>query len=75
MVKRLALGDLVTVQPVYDNDPYLVKLQRHARIAELLPPADGEWQYMIELLATVPRGEKFGPFPQHRLVPGHGARS
>jgi len=66
----------VTVQPVYDDDPYLVKLQPHAKVAAVPPPAaDGEACYMIELLATVPKGEQYGPFPAHRLIPGHGRRS
>ena len=73
MAKRYAVGDLVTVLPPFDNDPYIVRLQPHARIADVLPPKDGEAQYMIALLAVTPDSKHHGPFPARRLVPGHSA--
>ena len=66
MAVKLAVGDPVTVRPPYTNDPILVEMQHHARIAKVL---DGG-EYMIALGSAWPPNKEFGPFPAWRLDPG-----
>jgi hypothetical protein len=86
MMKRFAVGDLVTVRPPYEDVPLIVSLQPHARIAQVLPPTDAP-RYLIELLSTFfpafqdtpadPSPQRAGPFPATRLDRGwsnHGVR-
>ena len=75
MTKLFAVGDLVNVLPPFDDDPYIVRLQPHARVAAVLrPAADEEPSYMIALLAVSANCGPYGPFPAHRLTPGSWAR-
>lgn len=71
MTIRLSVGDFVTVQGPFVDDPILVGLQPHARVAVVLPPAADESQYLVELLSASP-GLRFGPFPAERLKPWRG---
>lgn len=66
------MGDPVTVLPPYDRDPLIVSMQPHARIAEVLPDADGpgETAYMIALGSAWPPDRRFGPFSSDRLKAG-----
>lgn len=63
-------GELVTILPPYREDPIIVELQPHGRIAEVRE--DG---YMVTLGTTWPPDRQFGPFPPGRLVPGWGPPS
>lgn len=58
-------GQLVTVMPPYDDDPLIVRLQPHGRIAEVRD--DG---YMVVLGAAWPPVQTVGPFRPSRLAPG-----
>jgi hypothetical protein len=68
------VGDLVTVLPPYDSDPYILNFQHYGRIAEVAESQAAENQastyYMVELDATLPPRRQVGPFPSSRLAKG-----
>lgn len=58
-------GDMVTICPPYTNDPIVVELQPHARVAEVR----GD-EYLVQLGTTWPPNQLFGPYPEERLKAG-----
>jgi len=63
------VGDLVTVLPPYDTDPYILNFQHYGRIAEVAENQASTY-YMVELDATLPPRRQVGPFPGSRLAKG-----
>jgi hypothetical protein len=63
------VGDLVTVLPPYDNDPYILNFQHYGRIAAVAEN-QASASYMVELDATLPPKRQVGPFPGSRLAKG-----
>jgi len=63
------VGDLVTVLPPYDRDPYILNFQHYGRIAAV-QQHDNMPSYMVELDATLPPRRQVGPFPGDRLAKG-----
>lgn len=59
------IGDQVTLIKARPDEPYILEFQRYATVAARQP--DG---YIIQLSATMPPNERFGPFPESRLAPG-----
>ena len=66
------VGDLVTVLPPYDADPYILNFQHYGRIAavEHRENMPSDYYYMVELDATLPPRRQVGPFPAGRLAKG-----
>jgi hypothetical protein len=60
------VGDQVTILPPYDQDPVLIAMQHHARVAEVQPTG----AVMVTLSATMPADAQFGPFYPSRIVSG-----
>jgi hypothetical protein len=63
------VGDLVTVLPPYDRDPYILNFQHYGRIAAV-EHNDNASAYMVELDSTLPPRRQVGPFPAGRLAKG-----
>ncbi|GAA0547882.1 hypothetical protein GCM10010172_32160 [Paractinoplanes ferrugineus] len=63
------VGDLVTVLPPYDRDPYILNFQHYGRIAAV-QHNDNQSSYMVELDSTLPPRRRVGPFPAGRLAKG-----
>lgn len=54
MFEPLAAGDRAIVEPPFDDDPIIVSLQRHARVAAVLPrPGPDGAVYMLQLGGTL----------------------
>ncbi|WP_433294657.1 hypothetical protein ACQP2F_33690 [Actinoplanes sp. CA-030573] len=65
------IGDLVTVLPPYDRDPYILNFQHYGRVAAVEHRENmGSDLYMVELESTLPPRRKVGPFPGNRLAKG-----
>lgn len=62
---RLRPGQQVTVLPPYDDDPYILNFQHYGTVA-----SSTEGDVTVELEATVPPGERLGPFPNERIALG-----
>lgn len=62
-------GDPVTVLPPYEDDPYIIKLQRYGKVAAIQTGPTGV-QYTITLGAAHPPDQEFGPFSEGRLARG-----
>lgn len=58
-------GDAVTILPPYTNDPVIIEHQHFGIVA-----GRTEAGYIVELDATWPPNECFGPFPAERLAKG-----
>ncbi|GIF26853.1 hypothetical protein Ate02nite_95830 [Paractinoplanes tereljensis] len=63
------VGDLVTVLPPYDRDPYILNFQHYGRIAAV-EQRENMPSYMVELDSTLPPRRQVGPFPSSRLAKG-----
>jgi hypothetical protein len=63
------VGDLVTVLPPYDRDPYILNFQHYGRIAAV-EQRENMPSYMVELDSTLPPRRQVGPFPSTRLAKG-----
>ena len=75
MIKPLGVRDRVTVLPPFDKDDFLVQMQRHAWVAEILPgDSPDSAVYMLHLDGAHPPDRKFGPFPATRLRAGWDTR-
>ncbi|WP_433365142.1 hypothetical protein ACQPZX_35290 [Actinoplanes sp. CA-142083] len=65
------VGDLVTVLPPYDRDPYILNFQHYGRIAAVEHRENmAVDHYLVELDSTLPPRRKVGPFPAGRLAKG-----
>lgn len=58
-------GDQVTVMPPWDDDPYILTFQHYGTVVQRVDAG-----YMVEIEATLPPNQRFGPFPPARLAPG-----
>jgi len=65
-LKPLEPGDRVTILPPWDCDPVIVAMQHYGIVAEDL----GDDRHMVELDATHPPRQRFGPFAGRRLAVG-----
>ena len=64
------VGDLVTVLPPYEGDPYILNFQHYGRIAAVEQRDNMPSAYMVELDATLPPRRQVGPFECSRLAKG-----
>ncbi|HEX2551615.1 MAG TPA: hypothetical protein VHK64_08475 [Nocardioidaceae bacterium] len=59
------LHEQVTILPPYNRDPVIVEMQHYGVVV-----ARTDAGYMVELSATSPPNQRFGPFPPERLARG-----
>lgn len=62
---RFHVGDPVTILPPYDHDPVIIEHQHYGLVASRVDAG-----YMVEIEATFPPNERFGPFSERRLAMG-----